>query len=335
MNTPQSNDSKAVSDDSTKPQQQRNDNSNPQQGTVASKGVTTSSTSAAATSSTSPPPADTFPIQRPTMKIPPSKKDSRKLFVGGLPSDVTSDEFRLFFEQFGEVLDSVVMLDRLNGRSRGFGFVTYVDPNVSHRLLRMGNDSESASDHPLVGRLEMRGKMVEVKSAEPKEYSNGPRRFHQNRTPHPLMYRNPGAPVHYGDPNVMMYGAPMDYAYPHQPYFSPFVTGYMAHPMVYDPTFPGAPGVPVYHPNAAVPQPPPPAAAEVAQGVPAMVPGHPGEGMAQHPPAIVVPQEFSGVPQFAQHHNYAHPAPYQQGSTMHPAAPGLPVSKDTQTNEPS
>ena len=34
----------------------------------------------------------------------------------------------MFFEQFGAVLDSVVMFDRETQRSRGFGFITFVDP---------------------------------------------------------------------------------------------------------------------------------------------------------------------------------------------------------------
>jgi RNA recognition motif-containing protein len=38
---------------------------------------------------------------------------------------VTEAEFLLFFEQFGEVIDSVVMIDRVTKRSRGFGFVTF------------------------------------------------------------------------------------------------------------------------------------------------------------------------------------------------------------------
>jgi RNA recognition motif-containing protein len=68
---------------------------------------------------------------------------------------VTSDEFRSFFEQFGSVVDSVVMFDRITTRSRGFGFVTFEDPACCSRLLGFG-------------RVEMRGKWVEIKSAEPK-----------------------------------------------------------------------------------------------------------------------------------------------------------------------
>ena len=41
---------------------------------------------------------------------------------------VTDPEFRNFFSQFGELQESVVMFDRETRRSRGFGFVTYVNP---------------------------------------------------------------------------------------------------------------------------------------------------------------------------------------------------------------
>ena len=38
---------------------------------------------------------------------------------------VSDEEFLHFFEQFGPIIDSVVMLDRVTKRSRGFGFVTF------------------------------------------------------------------------------------------------------------------------------------------------------------------------------------------------------------------
>eukprot|EP00934_Nitzschia_sp_Nitz4_P005459 Nitzschia sp. Nitz4//scaffold13_size275219//64563//65617//NITZ4_000856-RA/size275219-augustus-gene-0.256-mRNA-1//-1//CDS//3329535960//5449//frame0 len=96
-------------------------------------------------------------------KIPPTMKDSRKLFVG-----VTEEEFRTFFEKFGVLLDSVVMVDRESGRSRGFGFVTFEDPSVALSLLEQGNNADG------IGRLEMRGKTCEVKAAQPKLHG-GPR----------------------------------------------------------------------------------------------------------------------------------------------------------------
>lgn len=70
------------------------------------------------------------------VKVPATRKDERKLFVGGLPSNVTDQEFRTFFEQFGEISDSVVMFDRDTRRSRGFGFVTFVDPVSTQKTHR-------------------------------------------------------------------------------------------------------------------------------------------------------------------------------------------------------
>lgn len=101
----------------------RNDNSNPQQGTGGSNNKM----------ATLPPDAE--PVAKNIGakvhgKTPPTKKDSRKLFVGGLPADVTDKEFREFFSQYGAVLDSVVMYDRETHRSRGFGFVTFEAPDV-------------------------------------------------------------------------------------------------------------------------------------------------------------------------------------------------------------
>jgi RNA recognition motif-containing protein len=60
---------------------------------------------------------------------------TKKVFVGGLPNDITEDKFKEFFEQFGPVEDSIVMLDRDTGRPRGFGFITFVDEESTERLL--------------------------------------------------------------------------------------------------------------------------------------------------------------------------------------------------------
>ncbi|XP_006457568.1 hypothetical protein AGABI2DRAFT_80008 [Agaricus bisporus var. bisporus H97] len=61
-----------------------------------------------------------------------------KLFIGGLPGSVTSESMREFFSQFGKVIDSTVMLDRETGRSKGFGFVSFENTDVSS-FLGFGN----------------------------------------------------------------------------------------------------------------------------------------------------------------------------------------------------
>ena len=52
---------------------------------------------------------------------------SKKLFVGGLSWDTDDMGLRRAFEQFGEVTEAKVITDRDTGRSRGFGFVSFVD----------------------------------------------------------------------------------------------------------------------------------------------------------------------------------------------------------------
>lgn len=51
----------------------------------------------------------------------------QKLFVGGLSWDTTDETLKRGFEEFGEVEDAKVILDRETGRSRGFGFVSFID----------------------------------------------------------------------------------------------------------------------------------------------------------------------------------------------------------------
>jgi hypothetical protein len=116
----------------------KNDNSNPQQGTGGSRSTADcKETAAPATENIYVMPSASF--QRDTLKILPTTKDVRKLFVGGLPTDITNEEFHAFFEQFGQVMDSFVMFHRETRRSRGFGFVTFKDPAVCRYLLSVGS----------------------------------------------------------------------------------------------------------------------------------------------------------------------------------------------------
>ena len=46
-----------------------------------------------------------------------------RLFVGNLPWELSSEDLRTLFSEFGEVADASVVKDRASGRSRGFGFV--------------------------------------------------------------------------------------------------------------------------------------------------------------------------------------------------------------------
>ncbi|XP_068322873.1 heterogeneous nuclear ribonucleoprotein 1-like [Pyrus communis] len=85
---------------------------------------------------------------------------TKKIFVGGLPSTLTEDAFRQFFENYGTVTDVVIMYDQNTQRPRGFGFITF--------------DTEDAVDRVLQKNYhELNGKLVEVKRALPKDANPG------------------------------------------------------------------------------------------------------------------------------------------------------------------
>ena len=47
-----------------------------------------------------------------------------KLFMGGLAWATTEDSLREACEEFGEIVEVSVIVDRATGRSTGFGFFT-------------------------------------------------------------------------------------------------------------------------------------------------------------------------------------------------------------------
>ncbi|XP_038984102.1 RNA-binding protein 24-like isoform X3 [Phoenix dactylifera] len=56
-----------------------------------------------------------------------------KVFVGGLAWETQSETLRRHFEHFGEILEAVVISDKNTGRSKGYGFVTFRDPESARR----------------------------------------------------------------------------------------------------------------------------------------------------------------------------------------------------------
>ncbi|KAF7134781.1 hypothetical protein RHSIM_Rhsim08G0090200 [Rhododendron simsii] len=84
---------------------------------------------------------------------------AKKIFVGGLPPNITQAEFKNFFERFGATTDVVVMCDKETNKPRGFGFITF--------------DSKEAVDNVLQRRFyELNDKYVEVKRAKPKDMNS-------------------------------------------------------------------------------------------------------------------------------------------------------------------
>nr|XP_007135317.1 hypothetical protein PHAVU_010G119200g [Phaseolus vulgaris]ESW07311.1 hypothetical protein PHAVU_010G119200g [Phaseolus vulgaris] len=59
-----------------------------------------------------------------------------KIFVGGLAWETQRDTVRRYFEQFGEILEAVVITDKNTGRSKGYGFITFKDPEAAKQACK-------------------------------------------------------------------------------------------------------------------------------------------------------------------------------------------------------
>ncbi|KAJ8628651.1 hypothetical protein MRB53_021974 [Persea americana] len=62
-----------------------------------------------------------------------------KVFVGGLAWETPTEEMRRYFEQFGEILEAVIITDKASGKSKGYGFVTFRDPESARRACLDAN----------------------------------------------------------------------------------------------------------------------------------------------------------------------------------------------------
>ncbi len=63
---------------------------------------------------------------------------AKKLFVGGLSWNTTDAGLRNAFAPYGEITEAKIVTDRNTGRSRGFGFVTFVrDEDTQAAISKM------------------------------------------------------------------------------------------------------------------------------------------------------------------------------------------------------
>ena len=67
---------------------------------------------------------------------------AKKLYVGGLPYSTTEDQLREAFAQAGEVSSAIVIMDKMTGRSKGFGFVEYASDEDATKAIDMWNGKD-------------------------------------------------------------------------------------------------------------------------------------------------------------------------------------------------
>ncbi|MBI5221044.1 MAG: RNA-binding protein [Candidatus Liptonbacteria bacterium] len=78
-----------------------------------------------------------------------------KLYVGGLPYTTTQDELRDAFAQAGTVTSATIIMDKMTGRSKGFGFV------------EMGSDEEAQAAINMWNGKDFQGRTLTVNEARP------------------------------------------------------------------------------------------------------------------------------------------------------------------------
>jgi cold-inducible RNA-binding protein len=94
---------------------------------------------------------------------------AKKLFVGGLSWAMTDADLRRAFALYGEITEAKVITDRDTGRSRGFGFVTFVqDEDAKTAISKMHGTS-------------LDGRTVTVNEAQEKSPRQGSRGGERNR----------------------------------------------------------------------------------------------------------------------------------------------------------
>jgi len=79
------------------------------------------------------------------------------IYVGDLSYDVTEDDLKAVFSEFGEVDSVNIIKDKFSGRSKGFGFV------------EMPNNSEADKAIEALNGTELKGRNLKANQARPRK----------------------------------------------------------------------------------------------------------------------------------------------------------------------
>ena len=84
-----------------------------------------------------------------------------KIYVGNLSYEVTEDDLKVAFEQYGSVDSVAIIIDRATGKSKGFGFVEMSSKDEAQAAILGLNEKE------------LKGRKLGVNEARPKTDSRG------------------------------------------------------------------------------------------------------------------------------------------------------------------
>jgi RNA recognition motif-containing protein len=78
------------------------------------------------------------------------------IYVGNLSYSLTEDELTAAFSEFGEVSSVNIIMDRMSGQSKGFGFVEMPDNSEADEAIKALNESA------------LNGRNIKVNQARPR-----------------------------------------------------------------------------------------------------------------------------------------------------------------------
>ena len=64
------------------------------------------------------------------------------LYVGNLSFDVTEDDLKKAFEEFGQVAEVRLIMDKFSGKSKGFGFIEMPSKEEAEKAIEEMNGKE-------------------------------------------------------------------------------------------------------------------------------------------------------------------------------------------------
>ncbi|MFZ2887131.1 MAG: RNA-binding protein [Minisyncoccia bacterium] len=67
---------------------------------------------------------------------------AKKLYVGGLPYSTSDTELKEAFSQAGAVSSAIIIMDKMSGRSKGFGFVEFASDDDAAKAIDMWNGKD-------------------------------------------------------------------------------------------------------------------------------------------------------------------------------------------------
>jgi polyadenylate-binding protein len=82
------------------------------------------------------------------------KANFTNLYVKNIDAEVTDDEFTGLFQKFGDVTSAAITRDPDTGKSRGFGFVNYIDHEHAAKAVDELNDKDFHGQNLYVGRAQ-------------------------------------------------------------------------------------------------------------------------------------------------------------------------------------